>query len=344
MQIVYNIDGIMESFYNHEPGVYNSNTGVYRYSYMYMNIFNKKFYAGRIMIGEIYNKFRDIDYSLIKYLALLFTEKVIESNSVVEINSDEFRNMLDEMLKKNKEYKKEYDYILARKKWQKNDNYMVTIFEALDKVRGNTQLLTHAAYIQNNFSECYTLVYSQDENEYKNSIVIISNITKGYKNKKETTKKIKIFMNIYKYNSGCSSVINDFSDIYMAFTQARQAIIYAKNKDCEINDFDENAMKIIMENCLEKYSDTFFMSTGIKKLIDYDKKHDTELILTLRTYIFCNMNIKKALDKLHIHRSTFTYRLTKIENILDRSIQNSDYRLYVMFCLKIMEIYIEKNE
>lgn len=51
-------------------------------------------------------------------------------------------------------------------------------------------------------------------------------------------------------------------------------------------------------------------------LMDYDSRHDAELINTLHAFILCDRNHKEAARTLHLHRNTLRYRLGKIESLL----------------------------
>ena len=51
-------------------------------------------------------------------------------------------------------------------------------------------------------------------------------------------------------------------------------------------------------------------------LMDYDARHDAELINTLHAFILCDRNHKETARTLHLHRNTLRYRLGKIESLL----------------------------
>ena len=67
-----------------------------------------------------------------------------------------------------------------------------------------------------------------------------------------------------------------------------------------------------------------------------DKKND--LLKTLEVYLQENGNVSKSAEILFIHRRTMTYRLKKIEQLLNIDLNNSENRFILIFCLKIMKI------
>lgn len=58
----------------------------------------------------------------------------------------------------------------------------------------------------------------------------------------------------------------------------------------------------------------------LRLLRQHDLAYRTEFILTLRTYIQCSRNATEAAGQLHIHKSTFFYRMNKIADLLEADI------------------------
>lgn len=55
----------------------------------------------------------------------------------------------------------------------------------------------------------------------------------------------------------------------------------------------------------------------IRLIMKHDEIYHTELLQTLRAYIFCSRNASAASEQLHIHKSTFFYRMNKIAELLE---------------------------
>ncbi len=74
-----------------------------------------------------------------------------------------------------------------------------------------------------------------------------------------------------------------------------------------------------------------YMLYEVTLLKQYDKDYNTELILTLKSFLNNNRNATKTSEILHIHRSTFFYRIKKIEDLFNLSINDSK----AMFLLEL---------
>ncbi len=58
-----------------------------------------------------------------------------------------------------------------------------------------------------------------------------------------------------------------------------------------------------------------FYQHSVAEVIDYDARHNSELIPTLEAFIQCNNNLKETAAALFIHRHTLKYRLQRIREI-----------------------------
>lgn len=84
----------------------------------------------------------------------------------------------------------------------------------------------------------------------------------------------------------------------------------------------------------------YYYHSQLDNLIDYDKKYNTECVETLKVFLDCFNNISKASRMLVIHRNTLLYRITKIEEVLGRSLSNPTLCIELHLALAIKN-YLE---
>ncbi len=75
----------------------------------------------------------------------------------------------------------------------------------------------------------------------------------------------------------------------------------------------------------------------IFQLQDYDKAYHTDFVETLRAYLDHDRNATKTAEFLHIHRSTFFYRVKKIEELLEISLTDSHLLFLYELSFKIWD-------
>ncbi|SKC70267.1 PucR family transcriptional regulator [Maledivibacter halophilus] len=82
-----------------------------------------------------------------------------------------------------------------------------------------------------------------------------------------------------------------------------------------------------------------------KKLIDYDKSNNAQLIKTLALFYQNNSNVQKTAKDLFIHRNTLYSRLKKISLLTAIDPTSSEGSLLLQLSLKLMDIYeLYKNK
>ena len=84
--------------------------------------------------------------------------------------------------------------------------------------------------------------------------------------------------------------------------------------------------ELIFENMISHMSENLksynYMHPLLETLDDYDQKNNTEYLKTLKVYITSMCSTSKTVERMHIHRNTLLYRLKKIEELTDSSLDN----------------------
>ena len=70
-----------------------------------------------------------------------------------------------------------------------------------------------------------------------------------------------------------------------------------------------------------------FMNDQLGTLLDYDKRHRSDLLATLAQYFDSGCNIDQAAAVLAIHRSTLKYRLKRVRELLGQDLNDGSTRL-----------------
>lgn len=70
----------------------------------------------------------------------------------------------------------------------------------------------------------------------------------------------------------------------------------------------------------------------------YDQLHNTDFVQFLRTFLEENGSANKISKRLFIHRNTVTYKINKIESILDLDLDNTFVRTNLSVAFMIEDI------
>lgn len=82
-----------------------------------------------------------------------------------------------------------------------------------------------------------------------------------------------------------------------------------------------------------------FCHTSIFILAEYDRNHETDLLETLHMYLNCHCNIAEAATNLYIHRNTMNYRMSKIYELTNIDLDNTESFFHLLLSFHILEYY-----
>ena len=138
----------------------------------------------------------------------------------------------------------------------------------------------------------------------------------------------------YEFYWGISEISpkkTDFSQLYKNATLALQRCLNSNRKlyRCTYKDTKESRLISLLsthEEALQIAQET--MGT----LQEYDATSGMNLIETLREYFKCNYKTSQTARNLHIHRQSLLYRLQKIEDLTDLSLDNHRDLILLELC------------
>jgi purine catabolism regulator len=78
----------------------------------------------------------------------------------------------------------------------------------------------------------------------------------------------------------------------------------------------------------------------LQPLLDYDLKHDTNLVETLQMYFQVNRNMKQTAERLFTHYNTVIYRLERVKDILVKDLENPEIQLQLQLALKLHQMRV----
>lgn len=135
-----------------------------------------------------------------------------------------------------------------------------------------------------------------------------------------------------------SQPFTDISKIHEQYQQALQCLIIGEHAYPGQSIFFSSELLpyYLFDKCSKNELETG-IHVHIRQLIDYDKEYRTEFITTLRAYLANNRNAAQAAEVLHIHRSTFFYRIKKIEELLNISLTDSNLLFLYEISFRVMD-------
>lgn len=140
--------------------------------------------------------------------------------------------------------------------------------------------------------------------------------------------------------TGISNTHTGIDSINEAYRQAWNAVVAARcqsESSKVIFHFRDIGIFQLLASMGGKRQVNEFICGKLGKLIDYDHKKGTELLLTLEEILQGN-SLKEAADKMYIHHKTLAFRKQRIEKILGISLNEFETKLALAVAVKLYKL------
>lgn len=120
-----------------------------------------------------------------------------------------------------------------------------------------------------------------------------------------------------------------------AVEQARSAASVAAAKpDKEVHRFDDLGVLRLLASLAGGPELARYIEDELGAILKHDATASNPLLPTLRTYLACDGNKSQAAQQLFVQRRTLYYRLERITNLLERSLDDPDTRQALVFAVR----------
>jgi PucR family transcriptional regulator, purine catabolism regulatory protein len=131
--------------------------------------------------------------------------------------------------------------------------------------------------------------------------------------------------------------------LHRSYQEARQAVAVGSQLQgagavIHYNDLGFQRILFQFENRTELRA---FADELLGRLEEYDRRHNTDLLLTLETVLNSNLNMAEAAAHLHLHYNSLRYRLQKIEDLTGPFMDDALQRMNLELALQIRKILPE---
>jgi sugar diacid utilization regulator len=148
--------------------------------------------------------------------------------------------------------------------------------------------------------------------------------------------------NLASYNVAVavSRPATDPADVHRAGAEALLAANVAEAQRTPLLAFeDTGAYRILLPAMSEDPAELQrFHDETVAPLIAYDEQYDTDLLLTLESFLEADGNVAKTSQKLYTHRHTVRYRLERVKELTGLDVSSTDGRERLGLGLKAMRV------
>lgn len=198
---------------------------------------------------------------------------------------------------------------LKIKQWNPDDEYRVLYLLPAGYVQSQNTLKYYAVQLESIFPCCIAA-------ETDGALYCMHNLTVAQS--PNFRQQFSEFLRENLFRAGLSNSFHNFFDSRRYRLQAEDAITFGQQKDPSLwrYNFYDYVMEYTRTQCTAQYPARDLCPRNLQFLMAYEEDHPgCELMETLYHYYACQFNAQLAAQKLFIHRTTFFYRMNKIQKI-----------------------------
>lgn len=148
------------------------------------------------------------------------------------------------------------------------------------------------------------------------------------------------FAETYGLSIGLSYRFQGTEKIHDSFLQAVDSLSAAQHLRLtgQLSQFEQYAVDALLFDLMHTSRLDCYRNEGLDTLELYDRQNGTQYYETLKCFISCGASKQKASQALYIHRNTLSYRLERIEELLQVDLSDIDVQTKLYLDIKVKEI------
>lgn len=161
---------------------------------------------------------------------------------------------------------------------------------------------------------------------------------------KDFINKISMRLQIRNISGAFGSVYHSPEHVHCSYKQALKVLRLKEKFPDELQQkysFQEIGIYQFLDELYQIRVRDHYQSEAIKKLREYDLKHHTDLLLTLKSYLECDCNVYQAAQLLHVHPNTLNYRLKRVVEITGVNLKDPNQKITLFLDLKLESMNVE---
>jgi hypothetical protein len=306
----------------------------------YCNFFQEEFYLGRLVFiwqagGETEGLMRLMEYfcSLVEICCQYHYLRQNRRNAATPLEK-----IWEHLLKRESVNLRETEELLQIYGWKRKNQYQIFCLAPNGYFHSDQTLEFYVVHLQRVFPRVFSM-------PLEGRIYCLQNL--DFMPKEDFHQSLVSFLRENLFKAGFSNIFTDFLEIYRYRCQAEDALSLGNEIDSSIwrYDFADYNFAYIKRQCLRQYPARELCPKNLHTLMEYDRKHPgSELVLTLYYYYTCEFNGQQAAEKLFIHRTTFFYRMNKIQKIASFHPADAEETSHILLAFQLMKEERSGNE
>jgi DNA-binding PucR family transcriptional regulator len=171
-------------------------------------------------------------------------------------------------------------------------------------------------------------------------VIVVPGIDAGARAADAVHRELEAGLDKYTVTVALSRPASDPVDLHRAGAESLLAANVAEARGLSRLSFEETgAYRLLLPAMSEDPTELRrFHDETVAPLVAYDEQYETELVLTLESFLDADGNVAKTAEKLFTHRHTIRYRLDRVRELTGLDVGSTDGRERLSLGLKAMRV------
>ncbi len=172
------------------------------------------------------------------------------------------------------------------------------------------------------------------------TIAILVDLTQADKSIRAILEKTVYFFRDNDLRCGVSNPFTGFRELRHFHKQSLIALDFASRPQTFLwtRYFSDVILEYILEQSNRELPLHLICAQEVLKLRQYDNQHQTDFYATLECYLRNKFNAVQTAKELQIHRSTFLYRMERLQTLFGLDLNQQDSLLHILLSMKMLEL------
>jgi DNA-binding PucR family transcriptional regulator len=306
-----------------------------------VSIRNKEDVLGFIWALEIEKTLTEQDYALLKRAAAAVKNKLLQlqtrKNKKSERSQEFFWKLLTGHMTANDEIMENLHafHITAA------SSFAVAAFQFQQDITAEEE--KQISYLLQTSQRLKVMLYTIDCNQ----LILLTSLDNMEQPFHEINRFVEAFVHKMEKRFGITSIQPAFSSIYGDYQKVSKAyketltVLAIKEKfpseTASIHSYQNMGIYQLINLLLEQRKHEEYENQSLKKLHDYDQKHNSSLVETLEVFLNKDSHVNDAAKALNIHTNTLNYRLKRICEIGEINLKDPNQKMILYLDIKLQK-------
>lgn len=318
----------------HQAGIWGNDQYPHNIRSLFVNLWDGQRYCGRVLINEIGTPLQPGQFRAAEYLAGYIT---ILLRHIEQNQNRHYRSYEEIMIAlANGEAVDEQDLhtILSILEWGKSDRYLCLKLQTQDpeiSIRSDSAMSSALTQVLRSYVSFH----------HEHQLCVVVNLTRSGLDPRSIRQDLAPHVRDALMYAGISNAVSGIRAIGLGFLQTDIVLNYIAKEDNStwILPFVSCALPYIQKCATQELPNRLLVHPVLLDLLEHDRVNGTQYYETLRTYLYCERSIPQTSNALIIHRTTLTYRLSKIQELSKVNLDDPNLRLYLCLSFYILDRY-----